>query len=124
MTEEIINACEYYKICESACGGTLEDTELCSCYQLYKQLKRLEQENKELKAYKDVNEDFKKAWGELNEKHKQLRSVLEEIKRICKCSKEPMNCDECPQCDDCEELCVNDENLQDIILDTINEVLQ
>lgn len=41
---------------------------------------RLEQENKELQAYKDINEDFKKAWDELNEKYKQLRSALEEIK--------------------------------------------
>jgi predicted RNase H-like nuclease (RuvC/YqgF family) len=45
-------------------------------------IKRLEQENKELKAYKDVNEDFKKAWDELNEKYKQLRSALEEIKKM------------------------------------------
>lgn len=44
--------------------------------------KRLEQENKELKAYKDVNEDFKKAWDELNEKHKRYRSALEEIREI------------------------------------------
>lgn len=53
-----------------------------NCY--YKQRKRLEQENKELKAYKDVNEDFKKAWNELNEKYKQLRSALEEIKKTIK----------------------------------------
>ena len=42
----------------------------------------LEQENKELKAYKDINEDFKQAWYELNEKYKQLRSTLEEINKI------------------------------------------
>ena len=47
-------------------------------------IKRLEQENKELQAYKDVNEDFKKAWDELNEKYKQLRSALEEIRDINK----------------------------------------
>jgi uncharacterized coiled-coil DUF342 family protein len=46
--------------------------------------KRLEQENKELQAYKDINEDFKKAWGELNEKYKQLRSALEEIQKVIK----------------------------------------
>ena len=51
------------------------------CY--YKQLKRLEQENKELQAYKDINEDFKQAWYELNEKYKQLRSALEEIREYC-----------------------------------------
>lgn len=44
----------------------------------------LEQENKSLQAYKDINEDFKKAWDELNEKYKQLRSALEEIREITK----------------------------------------
>ena len=43
-----------------------------------------EQENKALQAYKDINEDFKKAWDELNEKYKQLRSALEEIKTVLK----------------------------------------
>jgi flagellar biosynthesis/type III secretory pathway chaperone len=61
---------------ESVKSGLCENNP--NCY--YKQLKRLEQENKELEAYKDINEDFKKAWGELNEKYKQLRSALEEIR--------------------------------------------
>lgn len=33
---------------------------------------RLEQENRELKAYKDVNKDFKKAWDELNKKYTEV----------------------------------------------------
>lgn len=41
------------------------------CY--YKQLKRLEQENAELKAYMDVNEDFKTAWEELKAENEKLR---------------------------------------------------
>lgn len=85
MTEEIIidgidvSKCEVFfkanKTCYNcyACEGS-------DCY--FKQLKRLEQENRELKAYKDINEDFKKAWDELNEKYKQLRSALEEIKSM------------------------------------------
>ena len=77
MTEEIINTCEYYKICESACGGTLEDTELCSCYQLYKQLKRLEQENKELKeTVKDLNQSIQNC----NVQRTKMYKALEEIK--------------------------------------------
>lgn len=32
----------------------------------------LREENRELKAYKDVNEDYKKAWEELNEKYSWL----------------------------------------------------
>ena len=50
MTDkQIINTCEFFNVCKSACGGTLEDTKLCSCYELYKQLKRKEQECKKLK---------------------------------------------------------------------------
>lgn len=41
-----------------------------NCY--YKQLKRLEQDNEELKAYKDVNEDFKTAWEELKAENEAL----------------------------------------------------
>jgi len=44
--------------------------------ELKDELKRLEQENKELKAYKDVNEDFKKAWEELKQENHLLRSTL------------------------------------------------
>lgn len=44
-----------------------------NCY--YKQLKRLEQENAELKAYKDVNEDFKTAWEELKAENEQLKTI-------------------------------------------------
>ena len=57
-----------------------------NCY--YKQLKRLEfelkvtkadyeaseQENAELKAYKDVNEDFKTAWGKLKAENERLKT--------------------------------------------------
>jgi hypothetical protein len=72
------------KHCKDKTSIIFCDINLCSnypyCY--YKQLKRLEQENKELQAYKDINEDFKKAWDELNEKHKRYRSALEEIRRI------------------------------------------
>ena len=74
--------------------------------ELYKQLKRLEQERdklkkklgtkevqlanaefdlhfeemktRELKAYKDVNEDFKKAWDELNKKYTEVLKLAKE----------------------------------------------
>ena len=39
---------------------------------------RWEQENKELKAYKDVNEDFKKAWDELNKKYTEVLKLAKE----------------------------------------------
>lgn len=80
--------------------------------------KRLREENKELKS-----ETLQ--WKQIKDmaNNNKYRSVLEEIREICKCSKSPINCDKCPQNDDCEELCVNDENLQDIIYDKITEVL-
>ena len=40
-------------------------------------IKRLEKENAELKAYKDVNEDFKTAWEELKAENETLKSQLD-----------------------------------------------
>jgi len=97
MTEEIIingvdvAGCSLYLNGNGKCLRLLTDNEpetecnaICDYGCLYhkEQLKRLEQENKALQAYKDINEDLKKAWDELNEKYKQLRSVLEEINKI------------------------------------------
>lgn len=55
---------------------------------------KLEQENAELKAYKDVNEDFKTAWEELAEKFLTLNGksysyylTLQEIKAIAEAPK-------------------------------------
>lgn len=42
-------------------------------------INRLQVENAELKAYKDVNEDFKIAWEELKAENERLK---DEIKRI------------------------------------------
>lgn len=68
--------------------------------ELKDELKRLEQENRALQAYKDINEDFKKAWDELNEKYKQLRSALEEIKDIIRA-----DCKGCTAECDCDDDC-------------------
>lgn len=76
-------------------------------------------ENEELK---EKNIELQIVSNEIDRLNK-YRHALEEIRRICKCSKE-MNCEECPQCDDCEELCTTDENLQDILIDKINKVLE
>lgn len=46
--EKAIRPCEFFSICEAACGGTLEDIEICSCYEIFKQLKRKEQECEEI----------------------------------------------------------------------------
>ena len=44
MTDKQMNTCEFLNICQTNCNGTLEDTEMCHCYELYKQLVRKEQE--------------------------------------------------------------------------------
>lgn len=98
-------------------GGECKGWE--NCY--YKQLKLLEQENAELKAYKDVNEDFKTAWEELKAENERLKKVafqsqnvaihinqqadkylgcLKEIKAIVK-----NICDGCTSECDCDEDC-------------------
>ena len=51
-------------------------------------VEQLEKENAELKAYKDVNEDFKTAWTELkaeNERLKEENFNFEEIVKLCRC---------------------------------------
>ena len=69
----------HYAACSGKANKTCYNCYACegsNCY--YKQLKRLEQENKELKAYKDVNEDFKKAWDELNKKYTEVLKLAKE----------------------------------------------
>lgn len=122
QNENIIN--EYNKL-QAEIIGDMEFKELMlTGITPLKVLQNLKERNRELQAFYDVHESFKTDFDTNRKLLDNYRSALEEIRRICKCSKEPMNCDECPQCDDCEELCVNDENLQDIILDKINKVLQ
>lgn len=60
-----------------------------NCY--YKQLKRLEQENAELQAYKDVNEDFKTAWEELKTENDKLNQENKELAHYLACMTEQRN---------------------------------
>lgn len=46
---------------------------------------------------------------------------LERIRETCRCSRDNTNCAKCPMCDECEELCTDETNLQDIILRIIDE---
>lgn len=68
MTDKQINTCEFLNICETNCSGTLEDTEVCHCYELYKQLKRKEQE-------------CKNAQSELIEANKQVIYLAKQLQR-------------------------------------------
>lgn len=93
MTDKQINTCEFFNICKAACGGTLEDTEMCHCYELYKQLKRKEQECEELKEkVKElrqgwINCDEERNLQEANSEFRQriinrYKQTLTEIKEI------------------------------------------
>lgn len=99
---------------------------------LQEQLSRKEQECEELKEkVKElrqgwINCDKERNLQEANSEFRQRvinrhEQKLEKIRQICNCSKDEMNCDECPMRDECEELCVNNKNLQDIILRIIGE---
>ena len=90
MTDKQINTCEFLNICQTDCNGTLENTEMCHCYELYKQLKCKEQECEELKKKKEENTTFylKKYANkdseclELQHKINVLKQTLTEIKKI------------------------------------------
>ena len=56
MLDKQIDTCEFLNICQTNCNGTLEDTEMCHCYELYKQLARKEQECERLN--KDLHQNF------------------------------------------------------------------
>jgi uncharacterized phage infection (PIP) family protein YhgE len=51
-------------------------------------VKRLEQENAELKAYKDVNEDFKTAWAELKAENDRLKEEIKQLEVFIKSDSE------------------------------------
>lgn len=61
MIDKQINTCDFLNICQTDCNGTLEDTEMCHCYELYKQLKIKEQECEKFKQplteIKDIAEE-------------------------------------------------------------------
>ena len=119
MTEEIIIDCAFYKdgVCASPINKTCEyckNIDVSKCY--HKQLKRLEQENKELKEkYSHILELAKTnadsneyCLQELEKENEELRSALEEIREIVK-----------PYLTDCQgSLC----EPIDEVLNKINEV--
>lgn len=88
MTDKQINTCKFFDICEVACGGILEDTEMCPCYELYKHIARKEQECEELeKLYKELQDDMLscnkcRATIKLQQQLDQLKQTIAEIKKI------------------------------------------
>lgn len=83
--------------------------------ELFRENAKLKKENEVLQTSLEM---IKNTEGQAHIKAIELTKKLEKIKEVVKCSKETM-CDNCPMCEWCEELCVNDENLQDIILQII-----
>ena len=46
--------CEFLNICQTDCSGTLEDTETCHCFELYKQLKAKDESYEELRHCQEI----------------------------------------------------------------------
>ena len=44
MLDKQISTCEFLNICQTNCSGSLENTEMCHGYELYKQLAHKERE--------------------------------------------------------------------------------
>ena len=61
-----------------------------------------------------------KMLGDLQIENSKLKQTLTEIKEITKHSI-LLDCNECPMEDYCEELCSNENNFQEVILQKINE---
>ena len=81
MTDNQINTCEFFNICEAACGGTLEDTEMCHCYELYKQLARKEKECQEaMDNYIQLDLQRVKEYNKLVDLYKAKEQECERLK--------------------------------------------
>ena len=85
MNNKHINTCEFLNICQTDCNGTLEDTEMCHCYELYKQLKRKEQECEELK------EDRERWKSNFNGKVSAIEELLKQLDQLKKSNEELKN---------------------------------
>lgn len=63
--KKVVKSCEFFDICKAACDGTLDDIEMCSCYEIFKQLKRKEQELEEACKAFDIEYVIDKETGDL-----------------------------------------------------------
>lgn len=80
--KKIIRPCEFFSICEAACGGTYEDIEICSCYEIFKQLKQSEQNAQ------DTYDMFKACIQSLEIARKQLSDEQQKVYQIGKICEE------------------------------------
>ena len=94
MTDKQINTCEFLSICQTDCNGTLENTEMCHCYELYKQLARKEQEVQEaMDNYVRLDLQRVKEYNKLVDLYKAKEQECEDWKNrsdgwISKCEQE------------------------------------
>lgn len=83
MTDKQINTCEFLNICQTDCNGTLEDTEVCHCYELYKQLERKEKELQEaMDNYVQLDLQRVKEYNELVDLYKAKEQECEDLKSV------------------------------------------
>lgn len=90
MTDKQINTCEFLNICETNCNGNLEDTEMCHCYELYKQLER--------KGKEQECEKYKQTLIRIKEIAEPYRMTINKI------------CGNCKKYDSCHACCYKDIN--------------
>lgn len=84
-----------------------------------KNCEALQQENEKLKEQLELNTANAVVVDYATRLH-EYKQALDEIEKITKCSVD-QDCCECPLCTLCEELCINEDNLQRIILDIISK---
>ena len=85
MTDKQIDSCKFLSIYQTDCNGTLENTEMCHCYELYKQLARKEQECEMLKNQVLTTDDEAitvQVTQQQFEEYNKTKQALAEIKYI------------------------------------------
>ena len=81
MIGKQINTCEFLNICQTNCNGTLEDTEVCHCYELYKQLKHKDKELQEaMNNYVQLDLQRVKEYNELVDLYETKEQKCEKLK--------------------------------------------
>jgi organic radical activating enzyme len=85
-------------------------------------IKRLEQENAELKAYKDVNEDFKTAWEELKAENDRLKEENYQLQKDCQICENFIDFIPCKPIRDMDYDLQNVINQRDKYIQTLQEI--
>lgn len=136
--KKAIRPCEFFSICMADCGGTLEDIEICSCYEIFKQLKRKEQECEELETMVAELETMVAEAKEapicfccseepcIRQERDKYKQALDKIEKLISKFDTSTECDygdfDCENCSSLDEEIVCGYKLKKIIKGIINKV--